>query len=599
MPDGKRDPRRVLVLDGDQGASLAIVRSLGRFGMTVDAGERRRRFLASYSRHVEDAITYPDPLADPGGFVRTIEERVSAKKYELVIPVTEDTVQPLAASRERIERHAKLAIAPSEALETMTDKRKTFELAARLGVPVPASWTFTSLADLENASKALPYPVVVKPSRSIANGAGGKNEARAKLSVAYAHDPSELVALSRPALATGGSVIVQEYFRGSGVGVEVLADRGEIIYAFQHKRLHELPLTGGGSCLRESMPVNPVLLEHAKRLIAATKWHGVAMIEFKLDEATHEARLMEVNGRFWGSLPLAVAAGADFPRFLLELYAEGKRPDPSRDAAKIGVVSRKLSDDVYWYVQVLKPDQDEPLIEWPTRGRMVRDALLGLSPSHHFDVQSIDDVRPGFVDAFRTGKWFVERFGSTARAKAVELQQRIAQRTGRARSRVESAGEILFVCYGNINRSILAERHLASALKGVASTIEIRSAGFHQEEGRPADPAMIREAAHSGLSLDGASSRVLDARIVDRADVIFAMEVKHLLRLHDEYPSTRRKAFLLSTVSAGDVPLEISDPYGRSEAEYARCFREVTACTRAIADTLTRRRGHEGADSRT
>src|SRR5947209_8278985 len=131
MPAGKRQEatpgrpsRRVLVLDGNQASSLAIVRSLGRRGLRVDAGERKSSFLASYSRFLNEALTYPDPLADPAEFVRAIEARVQEIEYNLVIPVTEDTVQPLALARERIEAHTKLAIAPKNALEIMTDKAK-------------------------------------------------------------------------------------------------------------------------------------------------------------------------------------------------------------------------------------------------------------------------------------------------------------------------------------------------------------------------------------------------------------------------------------------------------------------------------------------
>jgi predicted ATP-grasp superfamily ATP-dependent carboligase/protein-tyrosine-phosphatase len=590
MPDGKRDRRRVLVLDGDQGSSLAIVRSLGRFGVTVDAGERRRRFLASYSRYLADALTYPDPLIDPMGFMRALEDRTKAVHYDLVIPVTEDTVQPLAKARDRIERHAKLAIAPNDALEIMTDKVKTFELAKSLGVPVPESRTFTAIDAVEAAARGLRFPVVVKPARSITNGDRSK---RTKLSVGYAHDEHTLRRLAEVAIEKGGAVVLQEYFRGTGVGLEVLADRGEIVYAFQHRRLHELPLTGGGSCLRESVPVEPMLLEHAQKLIGATGWHGVAMVEFKLDEATKDSRLMEVNGRFWGSLPLAVAAGADFPRFLLELYADRKRPDPVKDAAKIGIVSRKLSEDVYWYVQVLKPDQEEPLITWPTRAQIVKDTLLGLSPLHRFDVQSIDDVRPGLIDAVRTGRWFAERFSSIAKTRSIALEQKLAQRTGRVKKAIDAAETILFVCYGNINRSILAERSLKHAIGASGPTTSIASAGFHKETGRPADPMMVKIAAREDLPLEGTSSQLLNALMIDRADVIFAMEVKHLVRLFEEYPSTKRKAFLLSTAAPpGEVPFELDDPYGRSEDAYARCFRDVTRATAAIADTLTRRKGH-------
>src|SRR5205823_7992969 len=98
-----------------------------------------------------------------------------------------------------------------------------------------------------------------------------------------------------------------------------------------------------------------------------------------------------------------------------------------------------------------KPDQDEPLIEWPSRSKILKDALLSFSPSHRFDVQSLEDIRPGVIDAVETGRWFAERVGSIARTKSVALQQRLAKSAGLARRRVERAHEILFVCYGNIN----------------------------------------------------------------------------------------------------------------------------------------------------
>lgn len=576
------DGRRVLVLDGDQASALAIVRSLGRRGITVDAGERGAKFLSSHSRYVHDSLIYPDPLAYPAAFVETITERLRHTHYDLVIPVAEDTLQPLAAAREAIEKLAKLAIAPAAGLEIMTDKARTFALAEQLGVPVPASRTFTSEAELSMAAPALTYPVVLKPARSIAA------KTRVKLNVLYAHDAEELLARAEGPLALG-EVIVQEYFRGAGVGVELLADHGEIVYAFQHKRLHELPLTGGGSCLRESVPVNPVLLEHSKKLMRATEWHGVAMVEFKLDEATNNSRLMEVNPRFWGSLPLAVAAGADFPYYLVELMTRGKRPE-SISAHEIGTISRKLSSDVYWYVQVLRPDQDEPLIRWPSRQEILHDTLLAFSPRHNFDVQTFSDPKPGLVDAAKTGAWFVDRVVAIAKQKRARSAAEKLRASGAVREELAAANKVLFVCYGNINRSALADHHLR-ALLGPSSASSIRSAGFHDEINRPADPTMVKVASERGLDLSASRSKRLDDAMVDEADLILAMELKHLERLAAEFPQAKEKARLLSSVTPSkDVPLEIADPYGLEEEAYVRCFEQVTACTQAIVDAGNKRR---------
>src|SRR5205085_6819270 len=98
--------------------------------------------------------------------------------------------------------------------------------------------------------------------------------------------------------------------------VFALFDRGALVADFAHRRLREKPPAGGASVLSESAPVDPCLREQVVRLLGSIGWHGVAMVEYKHDLRSGATVLMEVNGRFWGSLQLAVDAGVDFP-FLL------------------------------------------------------------------------------------------------------------------------------------------------------------------------------------------------------------------------------------------------------------------------------------------
>ena len=67
------------------------------------------------------------------------------------------------------------------------------------------------------------------------------------------------------------------------------------------------------SVYRESVAADPDLVRRSRALLDAFGWCGVAMVEYKLDERTGTPYLMEVNGRFWGSLQLAIDAGVDFP----------------------------------------------------------------------------------------------------------------------------------------------------------------------------------------------------------------------------------------------------------------------------------------------
>jgi len=565
------DSRRVLVLDGDLPQTVSIVRSLGRRGVTVDVGAVGASPMAGASRYASQVVTYPDPMVDGSAFVAAIAEHAKRTTYDLVIPVTEDSVHPLAAEREKVEAHAPVAIAPNEALALAANKERTFELAESLGVPVPKSDTFTDLEALKAAADSFSYPVVAKPGRSVASKDG---DVAARLNVRYAHDAEGLIELGKYVLQYA-PLIVQAYFRGDGVGIELIADRGEITAAFQHRRLHEMPLTGGGSSLRTSEAISPALLEHSEKLIRALGWHGVAMVEFKTDGDA--CSLMEINGRFWGSLPLAVAAGADFPYWLLELYS-GR--SPTDVAIEDGVVSRKLSSDVWWYIEVLRRSDPEPLIQWPRRRDAVRDLALALSRKHHFDVQSLEDLRPGLIDARRTVESVTSRFTDLVKKRLVARRMEAARSERVAMGkRIAEARHILFGCYGNINRSALAEFDLAAReLPG----LKLSSAGVHPREGRPADKTMAAIAAERGLDMSRHRSKRYTAQMVADADLIFVMELAQVTELAAEFPDAKDKTFLLGCVEDGG-PLETIDPYGATREGYKRIFERVRQCTAAIA----------------
>ncbi len=134
-----------------------------------------------------------------------------------------------------------------------------------------------------------------------------------KLSGSELRKYSEALNTNLEILLEQGDVSVQENFIGMGVGVELLAARGELLFAFQHVRVHE-PIMG--SSYRKSVPLDPKLLEASTKLLKALNYTGVAMVEFKVNFKTGAWVFIEINARFWGSLPLAVAAEADFPYYL-------------------------------------------------------------------------------------------------------------------------------------------------------------------------------------------------------------------------------------------------------------------------------------------
>jgi len=559
--------RKILVLDADLPPALTVVRSLARLGLHVDIASHIDKPLAGYSRHARLQLRYPDPMQAPQAFIDWLNAHAAGDAYELVIPVTERTVVPLVRHRNQVKA-AHIALPSSDSLEVALDKAKTVELARQLGIPVPNSTLIAQASALDDIKDALVYPVVIKPARSM----GTADQGIVQLGVDYAFNESELIAKAGHALRYG-NVILQEYFAGQGVGIELIADQGEIVYAFQHLRLHEVPLTGGGSSLRQSVNVEPELLDASQKLMAALIWHGVAMVEFKWDPATRNFRLMEINGRFWGSLPLAVAAGADFPAMLYELLVNGKIRD--RAPPKLGMLCRKLSSDLYWHEQVLRgATAPTRLTPPPGRNALWKSVQMLFNLQHRFDIQSMSDPVPGLVDIGQILAAYWKRARSIVQDRWLLRRQRAAWRSGHVANTLANAKHLLFICYGNINRSSLAERYYLNKTNGTPAL----SAGFHPHGGRPADPNMVEVARRHGLDMDNWSSRQVDSKMANQADLIFVMEAQHITRIAEQFPEATNKTFLLGMADEQVSPDgEIADPYGKSPEHYERCFQQVSA----------------------
>ena len=387
----------VLVTDAGSGSAIAVMRSLGRRGIAVVAADHDPRSPGFRSRYASERVRYPDPADDPAGVVATLEREARRRSVDLIVPVTDEVLLPLAAARARFVGVATLAIPDPAALRVVVEKDATLDLARRVGVPVPASVRVRSVPEALRAAPRLGWPIVVKPVSSCRYDGSGVRALR----VSYADGPQAL-ARQVAALPPGSAAILQRYHAGEGHGVELLMEHGRPLAVFQHRRLHEVPITGGASALRESVPVDPLLGDYATRLLAAIDWTGLAMVEFRV--GPDGPVLMEVNGRVWGSLPLAVKCGVDFPAALAALYLGGRMNGSTPGtvpAAKIGVRSRNLGLELVWIASVLRARRRYPFLAAPPRREAALAALRLLSPRDGFDVLCRDDPLPGILDAGR------------------------------------------------------------------------------------------------------------------------------------------------------------------------------------------------------
>ena len=328
----------MLVTDGEQRAALAVVRSLGAAGYRCIVTHRGESSLAGRSRHAALARRVPDALREPAGFADAIATLVAREKVALVLPIAEPAMLALLARRERLAP-AVIPFPDISVFRALCDKERLLAEGASLGIATPAQVVVRDRAAGEQLDmQALGYPIVLKPARSVGEDSSG----RVKLTVRYALDASALRDALAELPAAAYPLLLQQRIVGPGTGIFLMLWNGRVRAAFAHRRRCEKPPSGGVSVYRESIALDEHLLDRSRALLERFDWHGVAMIEFKRDERTGQPYLMEVNGRFWGSLQLAIDAGVDFPRLLADAALQRGSCASTAPAYRVGVRSRWL-----------------------------------------------------------------------------------------------------------------------------------------------------------------------------------------------------------------------------------------------------------------
>jgi len=370
---------RVLVLDGNENQAVACVRSLARAGHRVLVGSSASWSKAGWSRGASGTFRYPAPQADAADFVRRVAEEAARAPGTLVLPMTERTTLPLSERRGQIfEAGGRLVLPPAETVRRAFDKQETTALAAALGVAVPRTALVTDADAARRVMREARYPVVLKPrSSEEVSAAGGVVATGAPL---YARDAGEFEGAYADLSRRASAVLVQEFVGGTGAGYFALMREGEMRAEFAHRRVRDVRPTGSGSAVRVSVRPEARVREASLAILGALGWHGVAMVEFRI-RPDGTPVFMEVNGRFWNSLPLAVYAGVDFPALVAELAERG---DVGRKAPYAeGVRCRWLLGDFRHLIEVWRGAPAGYAGEFPMRAAALAAFLRPVAGTFH------------------------------------------------------------------------------------------------------------------------------------------------------------------------------------------------------------------------
>jgi predicted ATP-grasp superfamily ATP-dependent carboligase len=352
----KQRANRVLVFGDDSRSFLAVIRSFGRKGIEVHAVPFGAPSPALKSRYVSKIHRLPE-YDGSARWISALERILKSHEFDLLVPCCDGAILCLDAYRERLAQ-IRMALPNRAVMEWLFDKQKTRALAQELGVPTARGRPLTSSDTADGLVREFGLPLLLKTRRSYR-----LKHLDRRGQVHLIRSLPELERVLKD--ITPEDNLAEAYFAGRGSGVSVVASEGEILCAFQHRRLED-PVGGGGSSLRIGEKPDEKLLAACRAIAARCAMTGVAMFEFRAGEDGSFV-LIEVNARFWGSLPLAIASGVDFPWLLYIAQVYGKRPGQVN--YREGIVARNFvlnAEHVLFHSE-------------PMRGGGVRRVLSGIA----------------------------------------------------------------------------------------------------------------------------------------------------------------------------------------------------------------------------
>jgi predicted ATP-grasp superfamily ATP-dependent carboligase len=253
--------------------ALAAVRALAAAGYEPTVTSTCKATLASSSRWCRRAV--PVPRTDGSGWLDAVCQELRSGAYLGVLPTSDVALATLEL--------------PGVSL---LDKREVHRRARAAGLAAPDQWVFGSPAQLREAAADLPFPVVAKPV--VRRPGRTRNAVRLD-------SPAQLSSIPDDA----GELVVQPFLRGRMRAVAGVLHEGRLLAAVHQRYIRIWPRDCGVASAAETVAPD---LELEARLPDLLQGHeGVFQVQLV------GTQVIDVNPRVYGSLPLAVAAGANLP----------------------------------------------------------------------------------------------------------------------------------------------------------------------------------------------------------------------------------------------------------------------------------------------
>ncbi len=351
--------KSAIVLSGHT-IALGVVRALGTMGVPVVVVHYDERDIAHLSKYVTAKILAPHPERFEDEFVDVLLNMADCLGGGVLFPVSDESLVVASRHKQRLSLHYAVACPEWEITRLFIEKKYSYRLAEKAGLPTPKTIIPRSVKDIEEYGKNIEFPWLVKPSQSHLFYAYFK---RKMFSV---EGIGEMLAVYQQASDAGLEVMLQEIIPGHDMNVvnyNAYFWEGQPLVENTAEHIRNAPPWFGSPRVALSKLV-PEIIEPGRKILRAMGFYGYACTEFKRDERDGVYKFMEVNGRHNLSTLLSVRCGINFPWLQYKHLVECEVPSHSDfqadvywiDVARdLGYSAKYFTEERYSLLQYIRP----------------------------------------------------------------------------------------------------------------------------------------------------------------------------------------------------------------------------------------------------
>ena len=265
------------------------------------------------------------PPVESDRYINCLQEICQKHQISLIIPLIDSELYILSLHKQSFaDMGVRVLVSSPTTNEICFDKRNTYSFFKNFGIKTPEIFSLETILTQAKTT----YPLMIKPANGSCSVGVTKINNRKELVFFHDYIPN---------------AIIQECIRGQEFTNDVLVDfQGKVKCVVPRLRME----TRAGEISKGITVKNQEIIAATKKVVEALPGAvGCITVQCFL-LPNQEIKFIEINPRFGGGIPLSIQAGANFPRWIIEMSLN-RHSQIALDQWQEGVVMLRYDESIF------------------------------------------------------------------------------------------------------------------------------------------------------------------------------------------------------------------------------------------------------------